>query len=1357
MKVNDMRSGIRRFLTNKFFLISVGALLLFSLAGFLLAPHVIRWYVPKYTQDQLKCQAGMGKVRLNPFLLQFEVNDFSLSGPDGAPLVSFAKLYLDCEMTGFFHWAINFKDIRLEKPSVNLVVESDGSLNFAAFVPKPTEEKPKTSESRSLGFILGTVAITEGEVTVTDKRQVTPATLNFQDLDLELRTLTTLAEKDGTYSLEAGTRDGETIAWQGQLSLKPFHSNGKIVCSGIRTASLWKFLQNVVNLEEPEGRLGISSDYQLSAAQTPLYLKLENFRTDLSGVALKLTGAETPFFELNRFDIDSAYFDLGSRKLEIKSFLVDGGVLHVGIDEAGQSNLEKVMRGKSTAEGKETGPSVSEAGAPPAPSEGPPWTVSVEAFEIKDMACDLEDLSRSLPMAAGISNISIRSQATIEAGVQTQVAVKDIVTELKGVHFGIKAAPRPLFAAQRLFLEGGELNLGAHAFNVARIGLSQGHIDIGVDPQGKVNWEQILARKGKAATLKEPQSISAPSPSGSSPEGALPAQPVPAGKEAPAISHPAPAWEAPWTVNIGAIDIKELALGLEDLSWSSPVAGGIDGISIGLKANIEAGRNPQVAIKEIATELKGLHFGVKGDPKALFEAQRFVLEGGEVDLGAKALTIARINLSDGHIDVGRNRDGKINWEQLFAGKIATPEQAGSKPDSSQPSPWKFLLKRFELDNFRSEVMDRTVLAEKPLNQLRDLNVRLSEVDGKSPMNFEVGFGLEQGGKVALRGKVDPVSSSVEAKVNLTGLDLTVLQPYLDPFITLTLNSAAVSTDGVFRYGQPGGGSKLSYEGSLGVEKLSLNQPGSKETYLGWGDMKIPKIKLAIEPNRLQIDEIRLSRPVGEVIIAEDRTLNLTKIVKKQSGAGGAETPPKPKLQDATSKSSPRSTAQPAGSGDSFPFSIGKVKIEDGNMVFADLSLTPKFMTRIHALKGTVGKLSSEKKSLSEIQLDGGVDQYGTVKISGALDINDFKQSTDITVTFRNVEMANISPYSGRFAGRRIESGKLSLDLKYQIQTNKLVGDNKIIVDNLVLGEKVDSPDAVNLPLDLAVALLADSNGRIDLGLPVSGELNDPQFSIGPVLWKAFMNVITKAVTAPFRALGSLLGGGAEKFNAVEFDPGKAELLPPEKEKLKKVAEALQKRPQLKLVVQGQYSPEIDGLELKQINVSRAVVVRMGAQPKPDAELEPIDFSDSKVRGAVEKLFTERFGPKALDELERAVKQGEIKPRATQEETGVNKKKRKGFARLWSSMKLYKILPGAMSPEQSDLLAGEMFARLVESDPNPDDALSQLAANRARAITAELQNADAVPADRLQIVDVQPLAGEAGVSAKLSLDSVATGN
>ncbi|HBZ54497.1 MAG TPA: hypothetical protein DEO88_03750, partial [Syntrophobacteraceae bacterium] len=267
-----MRPGIRRFLLSKLFLIPVGAVLLYTLIGFILAPLVVRWYLPKYAREQLKCEASLGKVRLNPYLLQFELNGFSLKGPDGGPLVGFGRLYLDCELTGFFHWAVHLKNIQLEKPSINIVVETDGSLNFAALAPKPSEGKPKTSSSRPLGWILGTLAITDGEVTVTDRRQVTPAVLSFQNLDLELKTLTTLVDEYGTYSLEAGTREGETIGWQGHLSLAPFHSNGKITFSGFRTASLWEFVQNIVNLEEPQGKLAISTDYWLSAAQTPVHL-----------------------------------------------------------------------------------------------------------------------------------------------------------------------------------------------------------------------------------------------------------------------------------------------------------------------------------------------------------------------------------------------------------------------------------------------------------------------------------------------------------------------------------------------------------------------------------------------------------------------------------------------------------------------------------------------------------------------------------------------------------------------------------------------------------------------------------------------------------------------------------------------------------------------------------------------------------------------------------------------------------------------------------------------------------------------------------------------------------------------------
>jgi outer membrane protein OmpA-like peptidoglycan-associated protein len=330
-----------------------------------------------------------------------------------------------------------------------------------------------------------------------------------------------------------------------------------------------------------------------------------------------------------------------------------------------------------------------------------------------------------------------------------------------------------------------------------------------------------------------------------------------------------------------------------------------------------------------------------------------------------------------------------------------------------------------------------------------------------------------------------------------------------------------------------------------------------------------------------------------------------------------------------------------------------------------------------------------------------------------------------------------------------------MDLKYKIQNSKLIGDNKIIVDNLLLGERVDSPDATNLPLDLAIALLKDSNGRIDIGLPVSGDLSNPQFRLGPLIWKALVNLLTKAVTSPFRALGALFPGATEKFEAVAFDPGSAELLPPEKEKLKKLADALQKRPELKLVVQGRYSTEADGITFKELSVRRAVAFRLGSEASPGEDAEPLDFSDSKTRRALEEIYQERFGAPALDEIEQALEQGTIKPRATPKQADQGERKKPGlFSRVAKSIKIYKIVPGAKSPEESELMAGELYARLVEKEPVSEKTLSQLAQERAQAVIAELQSAGGVPEQRLDVQAPETVPAGAEPSASLSLDALA---
>jgi hypothetical protein len=212
-------------------------------------------------------------------------------------------------------------------------------------------------------------------------------------------------------------------------------------------------------------------------------------------------------------------------------------------------------------------------------------------------------------------------------------------------------------------------------------------------------------------------------------------------------------------------------------------------------------------------------------------------------------------------------------------------------------------------------------------------------------------------------------------------------------------------------------------------------------------------------------------------------------------------------------------------------------------------------------------MSSDRGARAQVQIEGRVDDYGMSKINGEINFFEPAVYTDMSVLFRNLEMTRLTPYSGKFVGRRIDSGKLSLDLKYFIEDGKLKGDNQIIVERIQLGEKIESPDAVSLPLNLAIAILEDADGVIDIGLPVSGDLADPKFRYGQLIWKAFTNLITKLATAPFRALGALFGGNSETLDAIIFESGSVALLPPEVEKLTNLAKALEKRPHLKLIIQ----------------------------------------------------------------------------------------------------------------------------------------------------------------------------------------------
>jgi hypothetical protein len=433
---------------------------------------------------------------------------------------------------------------------------------------------------------------------------------------------------------------------------------------------------------------------------------------------------------------------------------------------------------------------------------------------------------------------------------------------------------------------------------------------------------------------------------------------------------------------------------------------------------------------------------------------------------------------------------------------------------------------------------------------------------------------------------------------------------------------------------------------------------------------------------------------------------------------------------------PKVAARPPAAADAaaepgLPVVLERLRLEDSAMTFGDLSLILPFVARVHGLNGAVVGIGSDPQSRSTVQLDGRVDEFGQVKVDGALSAFRPKVFTDLSVIFRNVPMSTLTPYSATFAGRRIVAGTMDLDLQYKIDRSALVGDNKVVLTKLRLGERVESVGAMRLPLDLAIAILSDSEGRIDIALPVKGNVDSPEFSYGHLIWQALVTVITKIVTSPFRALAGLLGGeaDAERLQTIAFEPGSDVVQPPEREKLQRVADVLGKRIQLKLTVHGGYEAKADGEALRSLHVRRELAQRLEVKVKPGEDPGPVAFDQAKPQRALETLLTERGGDKAVEEFQAAFEKN----------TG---KKVERANRLLA-------LVGRGSGDRGFYEA--MFRRLVETAPLAETEVISLGQRRAEATARALKERAGAAAARVEVGGTEAIGRAEGKTVPTRLE------
>ncbi len=523
------------------------------------------------------------------------------------------------------------------------------------------------------------------------------------------------------------------------------------------------------------------------------------------------------------------------------------------------------------------------------------------------------------------------------------------------------------------------------------------------------------------------------------------------------------------------------------------------------------------------------------------------------------------------------------------------------------------------------------------------------LDMTKPLPVKVAFKVKQGGKFSTKGMLWPTPLKADLGLRLSNLSLKPIAPYVNQFALLKLNSGAVDVSGKLLVKQRQA-LALAFNGKFDVKKLALVEEADDAPFLSWDHLTSDRLKVSLMPNKLHMATLKVVKPSGKFIINEDKSTNINRILRSTpeiESSANADIEPASEVnhQQETStpvisgnsfikgiqaaesnkekKSQQKVQAAPTkntiSNADVFPVSIDAIRVSDAKLEFADLSLTPQFGTNIHSLNGFVNGLSTGVAKIAQVEMGGKVDEYGSARIRGALQPFNATDFTDIKLVFTNLDMNRLTPYSGKFAGRYIDSGKLSVDLAYKIKQRQLAGENKFVINKLKLGEKVDSEDAADLPLDLAIAILEDSDGVIDLDLPIEGSLDDPKFSYGGIFWKAFKNILTKIVTAPFSALGSIFGDGAKDFDGIGFEAGVAEIAPPALEQLAKVSEVLSKRQVLFIGIVPSYDAALDARAMQEASYRRQVAEEMDIELTEGQSPGPVDLANEKTQKAVGSL------------------------------------------------------------------------------------------------------------------------------------------
>lgn len=1112
-------------------------IVLFGLLGFFAAPPLIRHIAEQQLSKQLDRPATIGRIALNPYTLKLEADRVHIGERGGGGnFVDIERLIVQPSWSSLFRAAPIIDEVQLDSPRFHVVRYDAQRFNFTDLIEKFSKQ-PSTPDTKPTLFSVSNIRLENGQITFDDK--LLGATHVIDQWKLGIPFIATLPSKTDIFvePLLRARIDGSPLAIDGKT--KPFSASRESEVSlrfdGLDVPRLISYVPTKLPVIVQSGKL--STDLKLNFVMSNDAPTLRVAGTvDLNDVNVQ-DPSKAPFFAARAVHVAARTLEPLKSLYQFDDIRIDAPSANLARDRSGVLSVER-MFAPAPAAAKAVAESAS---APAAASSASDANSAAKTDAAKDAAKPAPPLDLSIKrFVLNDGTVNVRDEA---ASRPVDVGLEKLVVTLTDFST-LATAPAHYTLNTDLKRSGGSLGLAGALSLAAKTASAK--LDV-----KSLNLPLLQPYLDAATTAQVT-------------DGALST-----------------------TANIGA-------------NWSkSPAA---------------------VMIADTQLDMRSLKVAARGGREPLIALAQGSVKVKQVDLNARTADVTSVDTTGLAVDVQRLKDGSINLASLGAAHEAEPTRtaihAAKKAQAEGPA-WRYKIGELNVKDATANFTDNTTPQPVKLG-ITPLQLKVQQIsnDLGRPLPVELQATLNGKGTLDLKGDVTATPLKVAVKVNANRLDAAAFEPYFGSRLNAAIASALLNASGDLALSQAKS-LKASYRGDVALVDVRMLDKATSDPFAGWRSLGLSKLKADYDEHGTSVDAERVTftRFYGRVLLDAQGKLNLTDVVAHESGAaqsltrdknnkGGAEpvplTPPtasavvNSSAPVVASASAPASSAAPATVTAATPpqnpvrLHFGQLVLQQGRLTYTDNFIKPNYTANLVGIQGTVGAFGTQSTTSAPVEIAAKLAANGPLSIRGTVNPLIAKPALDLTASAHDIELTNLTPYSAKYAGYPITKGKLNVDLHYKLENDQLNADNHLFIDQLTFGDHVENDTATKLPVRLAISLLKNSRGEIDVNLPVSGSLSNPEFSIGGLIWHAVLNLLQKAVTAPFSLIAHAFGGSGEELGYVEFEPGSAQLTEDDNKKLDTIVKALGSKPSIKMDLIGRVDPKLDEPALRARYVDRLV-------------------------------------------------------------------------------------------------------------------------------------------------------------------------